>query len=38
LAANFGAAIIAAFVFNLINPPAQTTPIATDEPPYETPR
>lgn len=38
LVANFGAAIIAAFVFNLINPPAQTTPIATDEPPYETPR
>jgi aquaporin Z len=38
LAANFGAAIIAAFIFNLINPPAQTTPIATDEPPYETPR
>jgi aquaporin Z len=36
--ANFGAAIIAAIVFNLINPPAQTTPIATDEPPYETPR
>lgn len=38
LVAEFGAAIIAAFVFNLINPPAQTTPIATDEPPYETPR
>jgi aquaporin Z len=38
LAANFGAAIVAAVVFNLINPPAQTTPIATDEPPYETPR
>ena len=36
--ANFGAAIVAAIVFNLINPPAQTTPIATDEPPYETPR
>lgn len=36
--ANFGAAIIAAIVFNLINSPAQTTPIATDEPPYETPR
>jgi aquaporin Z len=35
---NFGAAIVAAIVFNLINPPAQTTPIATDEPPYETPR
>ena len=38
LAADFAAAIIAAFVFNMINPPAQTTPIATDEPPYETPR
>lgn len=38
LAAEFSAAIVAAFVFNLINPPAQTTPIATDEPPYETPR
>jgi aquaporin Z len=36
--ANFGAAIVAAVVFNLINPPAQTTPIATGEPPYETPR
>jgi aquaporin Z len=38
LVANFGAAIVAALVFNRINPPAQTTPIATDEPPYETPR
>ena len=38
LVADFGAAIFAAIVFNLINPPAQTTPIATDEPPYETPR
>jgi len=38
LAADFGAAIFAAIIFNLINPPAQTTPIATDEPPYETPR
>jgi aquaporin Z len=38
LTANFGAAIVAGFIFNLINPPAQTTPIATDEPPYETPR
>jgi aquaporin Z len=38
LLANFGAAIVAAFVFNMINPPAQTTPIATDEPPYETPQ
>jgi aquaporin Z len=38
VAANFSAAIVAAIVFNLINPPAQRTPIATDEPPYETPR
>lgn len=38
LVANFGAAVVAAFVFNVINPPAQRTPIATDEPPYETPR
>ena len=38
LLANFAAAVVAAFVFNLINPPTQTTPIATDEPPYETPR
>jgi aquaporin Z len=38
LAADFAAAVAAALVFNAINPPAQTTPIATDEPPYETPR
>jgi len=38
LVANFAAAVVAAFVFNLINPPTQKTPIATDEPPYETPR
>ena len=38
LVAEFGAAIVAAIVFMLINPPLQTTPIATDEPPYETPR
>ena len=38
LVANFAAAAVAAVVFNLINPPTQTTPIATDEPPYETPR
>src|SRR6266403_3244395 len=37
LLATLVAAAIAAFVFNLINPPAQTTPMATDEPPYETP-
>jgi aquaporin Z len=38
LVANFAAAVVAAVVFNMINPPAQVTPIATDEPPYETPR
>ena len=38
LLADFAAAVVAAVVFNIINPPAQTTPIATDEPPYETPR
>lgn len=38
LIANFAAAALAAAVFNLINSPAQTTPIAADEPPYETPR
>ena len=38
LVANFAAAIVAAIVFNAINPAAQTTPIATDEPPYETPQ
>lgn len=38
LVANFAAAVVAAVVFAMINPPAQVTPIATDEPPYETPR
>lgn len=38
LLANFAGAIVAAFVFNTINPAAQTTPIATDTPPYKTPR
>jgi aquaporin Z len=38
LLANFAAAIVAALIFNLINPPQQVTPIATKEPPYETPR
>ena len=38
LVADFAAALAAALVFNLINPPAQVTPIATDEPPYETPQ
>ncbi len=38
LVANFGAAVVAAVIFNMINPPLQTTPIATDEPPYQTPQ
>ena len=37
LLADLAAAVLAAIVFQLINPPLQTTPIATDEPPYETP-
>src|ERR1043166_34382 len=37
LLANFAAGVVAAVVFQLINPPMQITPIATDEPPYETP-
>lgn len=35
--AEFAAAVVAAVIFRLINPPMQITPIATDEPPYETP-
>src|SRR5215831_11002195 len=38
LVANFAAGVVAGVVFQLINPPMQSTPIATDEPPYETPR
>jgi hypothetical protein len=38
LLADFAAAVVAAIVFQLINQPMQTTLIATDEPPYETPR
>jgi aquaporin Z len=37
LLANLAAGVVAAVVFQLINPPMQVTPIATDEPPYETP-
>src|SRR6201981_3185516 len=37
LVANFAAGAVAAVVFQLVNPPMQTTPIATEEPPYETP-
>jgi hypothetical protein len=28
---------VAAVIFQLVNPPMQITPIATDAPPYETP-
>ena len=38
LVANFLAGVVAAIVFNFVNPPLQTTPIATDEPPYQTPQ
>lgn len=38
LGAEFVAAIVAALVFNMINPPEQVTPIATKEPPYEAPK
>src|SRR5438874_2445517 len=37
LLANFAAGVLAAVIFQLINPLMQTTPIATEEPPYETP-
>jgi aquaporin Z len=38
LVANLAGGIVAAVIFQLINPPMQTTPIATPEPPYETPQ
>ena len=38
LVANLVGGAVAAVIFLLINPPMQITPIATDEPPYETPR
>src|SRR5437763_11118626 len=38
LVTNFIGGAVAALVFNFINPAMQTTPMATDEPPYETPR
>jgi aquaporin Z len=38
LLADFAAAVVAAVIFQMINPPMQSTPIATDEPPYETPQ
>jgi hypothetical protein len=30
--------VVTAVIFQLINPPMQITPIATDTPPYETPQ
>ncbi|HEU5245835.1 MAG TPA: aquaporin [Candidatus Udaeobacter sp.] len=38
LVANFAGGVVAAVIFLLVNPPMQTTPIATPEPPYETPQ
>src|SRR6266496_4132322 len=38
LVADLVGGAVAAIIFKMINPPLQTTPIATDEPPYETPR
>jgi aquaporin Z len=38
LVADFVGGAVAAFTFLMINPPMQITPIATPEPPYETPR
>src|ERR1041385_1157337 len=37
LLADFAAAVVAAVIFQMINPPMQITPIQTDEPPYEKP-
>ena len=37
LLADFAAGVVAALVFNAINPPAQVEPIPTEEPPYKTP-
>jgi aquaporin Z len=38
LLADLAGGAVAAGVFEFINPPMQSTPIATPEPPYETPR
>src|SRR5216110_832297 len=38
LVADLVGGAVAAVIFQLVNPPLQTTPIATDEPPSETPR
>src|SRR2546425_2893372 len=37
LLANFAAGVLAGVIFQMINPLMQTTPIATEEPPSETP-
>jgi hypothetical protein len=37
LVADLVGGAVAAAIFLLVNPPMQTTPIATDEPPYKTP-
>jgi aquaporin Z len=37
LVAELAAGVVAAVIFQMINPPLQTTPIATPEPPYEKP-
>src|SRR5436190_20546489 len=37
LLADFAAGVVAALVFNAINPPGQVEPIPTEEPPYKTP-
>src|SRR5881227_893770 len=38
LVADFAGGILAALIFNAINPRGQVEPIPTEEPPYETPR
>ncbi|MDQ3621405.1 MAG: aquaporin [Verrucomicrobiota bacterium] len=38
LLANLAAGAVAGFAFTALNPPGQTTPIATDEPPFVKPR
>ena len=38
LVADLAGGIVAALIFQLVNLPMQTTPIATDEPPYKTPQ
>jgi aquaporin Z len=37
LVADLLGGVVAAIIFKMINPPMQTTPIATNEPPYKTP-